>query len=227
MPTSYLLKITLKNVSRPIWRRFVVPSNIKLHELHDVIQNVMGWCDCHLHAFIVGNQYYKSTEVIDLDSYDDEDEDEDGDLPEENYLLQSLVSKKGAKIKYWYDFGDNWKHEIVVESVDYMHPDWPYPIYCLEGVRACPPEDCGSASGFARFCEAMADPKHPKHRDVKAWFGGKYDPDHFDLDAVNKSLGVERTRAPKKKIAKETSVKKVAKKTTKATTKKTTKKTSK
>ena len=210
MSTSYLLKITLADTPHLIWRRFVVPSGITLDRLHDVIQIVMGWQDCHLHAFIVGKQYYKSADAIALDPFDGGD-----DLPEEDYTLESLVSRKGAKIKYWYDFGDDWTHEIVLENANYTNPDWPYPIYCIEGVRACPPEDCGGVFGFTDFCEAMADPQHPEHRELKSWFGGKFDPDRFDLDAVNKRLGIKRSPKKATKKAMKKTAKKAAKKKSK------------
>jgi len=50
------------------------------------------------------------------------------------------------------------------------------------------------------FCEAIADKNHPEHRELKEWYGGKYDPEHFDLAKVNKALGVKVSK-PKKKAA--------------------------
>lgn len=207
---NYLLKITLKDTQHLIWRRFVVPSDIRLDQLHDVIQIVMGWHNSHFHSFLVGKQQYMPRSAL-MDGITD-------DLPEEEYTLNKIAARKGAKFKYWYDFGDDWIHEIVVESTDYANPDWPYPICCIEGVRACPPDDCGGVYGFADFCEAMADPKHPRHRELKSWFGGKFDPDRFDLDAVNKNLGVGRSSAQKKTTKK--AVKKTVKKTAKKKAKK-------
>ena len=184
MSTSYLLKVTLKGVPDTIWRRFVVPSDMNLDELHDVLQTVMGWRHCHLHAFTVGKQRYNPAMAMMEDDFPD-------DLPEEKYTLADIARKKGVKIRYEYDFGDSWEHEIVVENTDYSNPDWPYPVYCIEGVRACPPEDCGGVYGYMDFCEAMADKNHPEHRELKEWFGGKYDPDRFDLAKVNQALGVK------------------------------------
>ena len=204
MPTPYLLKITLKDTPHIIWRRFVVPSDITLNRLHDVVQIVMGWKNCHFHAFIVGKQQYMPSRTISPAPYNT-----NNDLPEEKYTLESLVSKKGAKIMYWYDFGDDWMHEIVAENINYTLPDKSSPIYCTEGIRACPPDDCGGVYGFVNFCEAMADPKHPEHRELKSWYGGKFDPDRFDIDAVNKKLGAISTT---KKTAKK-ATKKAAKKT--------------
>ena len=186
MPTSYLLKITLKHTPNTIWRRFVVPSVMPLDGLHDILQTVMGWDNCHFHAFTVGRQRYNPVEI-----------EEDGDLFETDYTLADVAPKKGTKIHYEYDFGDGWEHEIVVESTDYSNPDWPYPVYCIEGVRACPPENCGGVSGYVDFCEIMTDKKHPEHREIKEWYGRKYDPDYFDLAKVNKALGVKPKKNPK------------------------------
>ena len=144
MPTSYLLKVKLKDVPKSIWRRFVVPSDLPLDELHKVLQDVMGWGNFHLHVFTVGKQQYLPAEVYD-----------EGELPEEDYTLADIAMKKGAKIHYEYDFGDNWEHEIVVENTNYANPDWPYPVYCIEGVRACPPEACGGVYGYMNFCKRL------------------------------------------------------------------------
>jgi len=179
---------------RPVWRRFVVPANITLNELHYTIQTIMGWDNSHLHSFRVGQQEYVPDEVLEYDDY--------GAEPEDEHTLDSVAPRKGAKIRYQYDFGDSWDHEILVENTDYVDPDQPGPIYCVKGVRACPPEDCGGAGGYENFCEAIADPKHPEHKEFKSWYGGKFDPEHFDIDEVNKSLGVERSSTPTKKRTK-------------------------
>ena len=52
------MKITLKDVKPPIWRRIQVKSDITLKVLHRIIQEVMGWEDGHLHKFnIFGVSY--------------------------------------------------------------------------------------------------------------------------------------------------------------------------
>ena len=112
-----------------------------------------------------------------------------------------------------------------MEDTNYKNSDLPSPVYCIEGARACPPEDCGGVDGFVNFCVAMmVGPKHRNHKELKSWFGGQYDPGYFDLDAVNKRLGVKRsstaTKKAVKKTAKKTTKKKVAKKATKKAVKK-------
>ena len=54
----YQLKITLREIRPPIWRRIQVPGVITLHELHLIIQEVMSWWNYHLHQFIIDGVYY-------------------------------------------------------------------------------------------------------------------------------------------------------------------------
>ena len=44
-----------------------------------------------------------------------------------------------SKMRWDYDFGDGWEHDIVVEAIEPMSNDATYPV-CLAGERACPEE---------------------------------------------------------------------------------------
>ena len=48
---------------------------------------------------------------------------------------------------YSYDFGDGWVHEIQLEKILPREKDTSYPL-CIDGKRACPPEDCGGVWGY-------------------------------------------------------------------------------
>ncbi len=63
----YQLKITLKNVKPAIWRRFVVPADIPLPDLHLIIQTVMGWYNSHLHQFIIDDEFYTEPDEYSID----------------------------------------------------------------------------------------------------------------------------------------------------------------
>ena len=102
-------------------------------------------------------------------------------------LSQIVTGGKNAPFVYEYDFGDSWQHSIQFERVVEPEPKVKYPR-CAEGARACPPEDCGGVWGYADFLKAIADPKHPDHRDMKEWIGGKFDPEKFSVEAVNREL---------------------------------------
>ncbi len=173
----YLLKIQLLDIEPAIWRRFVVPASITLDRLHDVIQIVMGWTDSHLHEFTIGKKRY--TEYP--------ESKEDG-IECGKYRLEELVKRKGRTFSYLYDFGDNWEHEIVLEESRYFNPELRMVLACLEGERACPPEDVGGNPGYIEFCKALKDPSHEEHESCVEWSGGDYDSEQFDCDLVNWEL---------------------------------------
>jgi hypothetical protein len=176
-PKIYQLKITLKRIKPPIWRRILVESDTTLEKLHSIIQIAMGWMDGHLHQFIAGEKTYgephedNTFEVID----------------ERRVRLSQVVKREKARFVYEYDFGDGWQHEILVEKISAPEPDQVYPI-CVKGKRSCPPEDVGGPWGYANFLEAIENEDHPEHEDYLDWIDGSFDPEEFDLEAVNASL---------------------------------------
>ena len=96
-----------------------------------------------------------------------------------------------------YDFGDCWEHEIVLERILPAGKGIKYPI-CLEGERACPPEDCGGTPGYADLLEILGDPSHPDHEDMFAWLPGDFDSERFDVEGVNRMLRPSGSRQRKR-----------------------------
>jgi hypothetical protein len=173
------LKITLDESRPAIWRRVAVSGAISFAELHAVIQLAMGWTNSHLHAFEVGDTRYGPRYPHD---------DDDGTEDERTARLDEVVApKKGARFTYWYDFGDDWLHDVAVKAVGVSLPEIEAP-HCLEGLGACPPEDCGGTPGYANLLEVLADPRHQDHAEILEWVGGGFDPAEFDIDAVNEEL---------------------------------------
>ncbi len=181
--TNYLkisqLKITLNGSRPPIWRRVQVPGDITLAKLHRVIQAVMGWYDSHLHQFIVGKTYYGVPSLDEFSELELKDE--------RKVRLDQVLSKLKQKMVYEYDFGDGWEHDIVLEKVLPLDSNTRYPV-CLEGARACPPEDCGGVGGYENFLEAIRDPDHEEHDEYLGWIGGEFDPEEFDIVLANREL---------------------------------------
>ncbi len=175
--TVLRLKISLRYVRPPIWRRLEAPSTLTLSQLHEVIQTAMGWTNSHLHAFEVGSVVYSS----DLDEHDRQA----GHRDEYVTSLVDLSLTVGSQFRYEYDFGDGWEHDVLVEDAQ---PGDATAVRCLGGERACPPEDCGGPAGYEHLLDALADPTHPDHGDMSEWIGGGLDPAAFDVDAVNASL---------------------------------------
>ena len=144
------VKVTLLEVSPPVWRRLLVPAAIRLDRLHGAIQIAMGWTNSHLHCFEAGGVGYGPV-IEDLDHRD-----------ERKAQLDDLVAEPGDQLTYDYDFGDGWEHEIVVEAVLVAEAYRRYPR-CLGGERRCPPEDCGGSWGYSHLLEVLADPARDEH----------------------------------------------------------------
>jgi hypothetical protein len=186
MPTSdrapqpasiHQLKITLRGLKPPIWRRVAVPSDMTLGDLHHLIQIAMGWQDSHLHEFQIGKETYGDPEML----------EESGDRDEWEAKLSLVALKARKTFRYLYDFGDHWEHEILVEAVGAPEPGIRYPTI-LAGEHACPPDDSGGVWGYADLLEILADPDNPNHEEMMMWAGGPIDPEAFDLKKVNKLL---------------------------------------
>ncbi len=174
----YQLKITLQDIDPPIWRRLLVPADTKLPRLHRLLQTVMGWENYHLHAFAVGELLYGEP---------DPDFDDARNVNERRVRLGDIAPEVGACFLYQYDFGDNWRHEVLVEKIMSADPIASYPL-CTGGKRACPPEDCGGTWGYETFLEAITDPEHEEHEQYLMWIGGAFDPEGFDLNMTNRAL---------------------------------------
>ena len=172
------LKITLKYTTPPVWRRVQVTGDITLGDLHYVVQTVMGWEDDHLHAFRVGRIEYAPVEG-------DRAVTETGASDEWEAQVGAVLPAVGRKLLYTYDFGDTWNHEIVRERVVAGEEGRRYPV-CLAGARACPPEDCGGVYGYENLVAALADPTDPDYEYWRERVGDDYDPEAFDLEAINK-----------------------------------------
>ena len=96
----------------------------------------------------------------------------------------------GPVIKYTYDFGDNWVHTIEFEKQLTMTPA-PKTASCIEGARACPPEDVGGPHGYARFLGVLLTPEADQleeQRQLKVWSGGTFHPGTFDLAKADKAV---------------------------------------
>jgi Plasmid pRiA4b ORF-3-like protein len=177
----YQLKITLRDVSKPpVWRRVLVRAGITLRDLHEIIQQAMGWENCHMHVFSIGWQEYGSPDP------------ELGHASDKKARLSEVLAVPGDRLRYTYDFGDDWEHDIVLEEIRPAEPGEAYPV-CVAGKGACPPEDCGGAWGYANLKEILASPSHEEHQEMLDWLGldtaAEFDPAELSIDEVNDRLG--------------------------------------
>lgn len=160
----YQIKVTLLGSEPPIWRRFQVADDITLRKLHAILQVVMGWENAHLYEFTKGRDYLSKSAI-----------------------LFQVAPRVRSKFIYTYDMGDSWDHEILVEKTAPFPGGQHCPV-CLEGQRACPPEDSGGLWGYYDMLDAVKDPSHPDQENFLEWLGDDFDPEAFDLEVINKRL---------------------------------------
>ena len=177
----FRVKVTLRGSKPPIWRRFEVPADVTLYQLHQILQVMMGWADSHLHQFQRGRVVYGQSDR------------EFGvrRVNERKTRLHEVLHGQKDRMRYEYDFGDGWEHELVLEAVTSVSAENRHPRV-LKGRGACPPEDVGGMWGYYEFLEAMRDPKHPNYDDMVGWWGGPFEPDKFDLEGINRVLAKMR-----------------------------------
>lgn len=159
------LKVSLRLGKEDAWRRLVVPLNKNFLYLHKVLQVAFDWSQSHLHEFYIDSQNSEIKPAMDSEL--------------EEYFTTY------HHMKYIYDFGDHWEHDIEVEKIVDDHP-FNYAI-CIDGSGSTPPEDVGGIGGYEAFLEIMADPSHPEHRDMAHW-GRMQGYREFDLDQINRAL---------------------------------------
>lgn len=178
----FQFKITLLGAESPIWRRIQV-EDCTLDKLHEHIQTAMGWTNSHLHHFEIGRQLYGDPMLVEANY-------EEMAYKDSTTTMLSRIVPKGGKLfrfLYEYDFGDSWEHEVLLEGYRPADPKVMYPI-CLEGERACPPEDVGGVLGYADFLEAVGDKNHEQHEEMLGWVGGRFSPKKFSPIKATKAM---------------------------------------
>jgi len=188
---TFQLRVSLRYIKPPIWRRVLVPDNWLLGDLHPVLVAVMGWGGYHMHAFRFGGGFnpteYSTPQMVIECGPRVQDENQ--------VFLSALIRRPAQTFSYEYDFGDSWQHEVKVEKILPYDPRVALPV-CLAGARACPPEDCGSFPGYVEVLRVLERAQTPEDRQLREW-AGSYDPEQFDLEAINRRLQPRSARKSK------------------------------
>jgi hypothetical protein len=177
--------LSLDGITPPIWRRILVPADFTLAQLHRVIQAVMDWQDAHLHQFVIAGRVYGIPDPEGMLEF----------IDDRKVRLCDLNLTGRSRVRYTYDFGDEWVHALKLEEVSQGDSD-DIRALCIAGERSGPPEDVGGAFGYEELLEAHSDPDHEQHHDAKEWLG-EFDPEYFSIEEANKRLRkrVRRSKA--------------------------------
>ncbi|MFI8194534.1 plasmid pRiA4b ORF-3 family protein [Streptomyces sp. NPDC085946] len=187
-PSDLQLKIVLHGTRPPLWRRVVLPSDTSVGTLHAAIQIAFGWHGGHLHLFTDElDQRYGSPADLMVLGFGSEAHDEDGTA------LGDVLVEEGARLRYVYDFGDGWEHEITLEKVLSRPAGAERTVRCVGGRRAgVPAEDIGGVWGLAKVLELLEAPDgagNGPYGELAAelWATG-YDPAAFSQDEITARL---------------------------------------
>jgi hypothetical protein len=169
------LRVELVDSEPPIWRQFCVGASLTLAELHPLLAAVMGWA---------GNADF---------SYQVNHQPMAGDPPITQALspavpLTEVLCHPGDTLLYIYNPQQGWLHKVWLEAIN--PPDSPDCLpYCLAGEGNCPPEICDGVWGYEELIDRLSDPDDPDYEQLWETVGEDFDPEWFDLKAVNQRLG--------------------------------------
>ena len=190
-----VLDVSMALSSQTVSRKLMVPLNATFQEFHQILQAAFNWQDSHLHEFYLYDESEaaqsstrrmvrpKINIVMDKEAIEYGSPGVDMKL-EEGLTLADFIPTY-TFIKYIYDFGDYWEHEIIVEEI-LTNQTISSPV-CLEVKGIAPPEDCGGEPGFEQYLEIINQPTHPEHKEMKHW-GRMQGYDEVDLDIINRLL---------------------------------------
>lgn len=186
----YEIKVSIRGTHPPVWRRLQIPEGITFHELNAIIQLAFDWCGYHAYNFEVGGTLHEKGIFIELSELDYgwgfyETKDSEKEKIDKYF-------KEYKRIKYTYDFGDDWIHDIIIEKTIETDKKLVNPV-CIKAKMADLPEDCGGPWGYERLLAILADKKHERYKDMKEWIDGVIinwhdDREYIDIEEINKRL---------------------------------------
>lgn len=188
--TYYEIKVSIKDTHPPVWRRLQIPEGITFHELNAIIQLAFDWCGYHAYSFEVGATLYGMGIYIELPDIDDGW----GDYEIKNSKKEKIDKyfKAYKRMKYTYDFGDDWIHDIIIEKIVESDIKLIKPI-CIKAKMASLPEDCGGPWGYEELLDILSDEKHERYKEMREWVDGGFtiwhdDREYVDIEKINISL---------------------------------------
>ena len=175
-PTAHVLRVSLRYVDPEVWRRIAVVSDMPLPKFASVLEQAMGWRGSHLHMFDVGGVLFGTP-----------DANTDHLINEKAAKVTHVLPRVDSSLRWDYDFGDGWEHDVVVEAIEPLNPKKKYPLV-LDGARACPPEDVGGPPGYEELLHVLNNPKHKEHKHMVEWVPEGFEAAVFDVVAANRRI---------------------------------------
>ena len=154
---AYQFKITLEGTKPEVWRRCWIPADYTLQQAAEDINIMFDWSGMHLADFSLPDGRTRVTVKPSL--FGGADVGAQWSERDASEITLAQFVGDNPWICYIYDFGDEWEHKMVVESVSHDYPhDY---AQVIEAQGGNPPEDSGGASSVGRAVKLFT----PFHRD--------------------------------------------------------------
>lgn len=209
----YQIYAELEEYEPKVWRRFQVMNDITVARLAYILMTLFEMKASHLYMFevdelnnfIVNNlefynnhiEDFKDDDIFKIGQYgcifedDDIIQREDKKYRElkdaKDVKLKHILDRENEKMEFKYDFGDNWKFNIVLEKIfDDENIKGKELSRVLEGEGFGIIEDCGGVMGLEDIREAYKRKKGEDYQMYCDWVGtDELDLEKCDLDDLN------------------------------------------
>ena len=175
------LSVEIDDVTPRVLRIVEVPADIRLDDLHFVLQIAIGWQNGHPFEFRIGDMAWGQP-------------DRDIEIqrsPAERSTLSDILTH-GETFKYDYVLGEDWEHTVTLLARASAQSGVRYP-HLVSAEGRCPPADIGGPVGYETYLRSIADPASVNHEDMLAFDAPDFDPHVVDEAALRKNLA-ELTR---------------------------------
>lgn len=186
----YEIKVSVRDTHPPVWRRLRIPEGITFHELNAIIQISFGWSGYHAYDFEVRTTPHGIGILIELPELCEGWKGIEIRNSKEEKIDKYF--KEYKKVKYTYDFGDEWIHDIIIEKIVETDIKLVSPV-CIKAKMANLPEDCGGSYGYEDVLDILADKKNKRHEEMREWIGESCpswqdDREYVDIEGINVDL---------------------------------------
>ncbi|MFZ0609735.1 MAG: plasmid pRiA4b ORF-3 family protein [Xanthobacteraceae bacterium] len=174
------LSVEIDDVTPRVVRTVEVPIDIRLDDLHFVLQIAIGWQNGHPFEFRIGDRLWGQP---DADAGIDR-------VPAERATLADILAA-GDTFQYDYVLGEDWEHTVRLLSrgppaIGALYPQ------LVSAAGRCPPADIGGPTGYETYLRSIADPASIHHADMLDFDAPDFDPNIVDEAALRANLAALR-----------------------------------
>lgn len=178
--------LDIKLLDTPCFRRLCIPSHFSLMQLHWAIQILFSWKDAHLHVFETEDGLSLNIDFPEysfLVSVGDWEQSAEAEM--ERYLSIGEVFEQNRIIRYVYDPGNYWIHQIEFAGWKKEKQNRPARCILVSGVAML--ENMNCLEEYVKQCDVAKDPSYGKPNSFPQGLNLSFE-QRVDLPKLNKAL---------------------------------------